>query len=78
MDHSQASVLLSTPKFAVKASQVVLEGLQCSPKHIDIEKKLGYEDAGEVKLVEKKSAEAGMMLYTSGTTARPVSFTSYI
>ena len=72
MDQSQASLLLSSAKFEEKARDVLREGLKFEPKYVKLEKKLGGGEHGRVKLEESTQAEGGMMLYTSGTTNRPV------
>lgn len=72
MDQSEASVLLSSPKFEVKAVDVLKEGLKSPPKHLRLEKKLGGNVVKGVQLESYKGEEGGMMLYTSGTTNRPV------
>lgn len=72
MDHSQASMLLSSKKFEGKAQEVLNVELETIPKHISLEKKLGGRDQKEVKLEGPTHGAGGMMLYTSGTTNRPV------
>jgi len=73
MDQSQASMLLSSAKFGEKAQQVLDEGLAAAPKHVKLEKKLKDSEKGEVTLEDTHDGKGGMMLYTSGTTNRPVS-----
>lgn len=73
MDQSGASMLLSSSKFESKALDVYKEGLQGTPKHVKLEKKLGGGKHEEVKLEGPTEGPGGMMLYTSGTTNRPVS-----
>jgi malonyl-CoA/methylmalonyl-CoA synthetase len=75
MDHSQASMLLASGKFKEKAQQVVDEGLEGTPKLIRLEKRRSESTSQEdVQLDESDEGMGGMMLYTSGTTARPVGF----
>lgn len=72
MDNSQAKVLLSTEKFAHKARDVMNSGLNREPK-LDIVQKI--KAGGSVSRVEFEGLgdqAGGMMLYTSGTTSRPV------
>jgi malonyl-CoA/methylmalonyl-CoA synthetase len=76
MDHSQASMLLSSDKFERKAVEVLKQGLEGSPKHVKLEKKLGGATYKKVTLEGPKNGAGGMMLYTSGTTNRPVSAAS--
>lgn len=73
MDHSQASMLLSSNKFQKKAAELLKEGLERTPKHIKLEKRMGGKSYEEVKLEGPTDGEGGMMLYTSGTTNRPAS-----
>lgn len=73
-----ASVLLATERFSEKARDLLKSGLALEPAFA-VRKGLlagGKEDVGEVKLEElgRASDIGGMMLYTSGTTNRPVSF----
>jgi malonyl-CoA/methylmalonyl-CoA synthetase len=72
MDQSEASMLLSSSKFESKALDVYKEGLQAKPKHIKLEKISENKTHKEVKLEDSSEEAGGMMLYTSGTTARPV------
>ena len=73
MDHSQASLLLSSKKFERKALEVMKENLQKIPKHVRLEKKIGGAAVEKVTLEGPTDGEGGMMLYTSGTTNRPAS-----
>lgn len=73
MDHSRASMLLSSKKFEEKAKQVLNEGLATTPKLVQLEKRLGGNLSGEEVILDGPSeGKGGMMLYTSGTTNRPV------
>jgi malonyl-CoA/methylmalonyl-CoA synthetase len=72
MDQSQALMLLSSKKFEGKAQEVLKYGLEASPRLINLEKKLGSGEQREVALEGPTSGAGGMMLYTSGTTNRPV------
>lgn len=77
LDNSEAKVLLATEKYADKAQEILNKGLQ-HELLFDIRPKLAVGAAGGeiVPLEEPKVSSAlpagGMMLYTSGTTARPV------
>lgn len=74
LDNSAAKVLLATEKYADKASQVLKAGLAREPL-FDIRQKLKEGTAGSesVRLEDpKQPPSGGMMLYTSGTTNRPV------
>ncbi|RMJ25451.1 AMP-binding enzyme [Aspergillus sp. HF37] len=73
MDNSQASVLLSTEKFADKARELVQTGLVREPA-LDIMGKIkaGGTAPGTVEVEDvRQDSLGGMMLYTSGTTSRP-------
>ena len=74
--------MLSTPKFEQKAKEVMRLELESSPKHVTLKKFLGSEaQEGTLEMVElseSSSGDGGMMLYTSGTTARPVSIASFV
>jgi acyl-CoA synthetase (AMP-forming)/AMP-acid ligase II len=72
MDNSQAKVLLATEKYADKASQILKAGLELDPL-FDIRRKIEVgADVESVQLDSREQTSAGMMLYTSGTTNRPV------
>lgn len=72
MDNSQAKVLLSTEKFANKAQEVMKAGLDVEPR-LDIMEKIKAGGSVSGVAFEGLGAQAGgMMLYTSGTTSRPV------
>lgn len=73
LDHSQTSMLLFSNKFEGKAVEVLKQGLEGSPKHVKLGKKLGGATYEKVTLEDPTDGEGGMMLYTSGTTNRPVS-----
>jgi malonyl-CoA/methylmalonyl-CoA synthetase len=66
-------MLLSSTKFESKAEDVIKEGLQATPKHVKLEKLTARQHQEKVKLEGPTDGEGGMMLYTSGTTNRPVS-----
>ena len=66
-------MLLSSAKFQEKAEETIKEGLEKSPILRIVQKKLrGSASKEDVKL-EGEGSKGGMMLYTSGTTSRPVS-----
>ncbi len=66
-------MLLSSSKFTDKAEEVLKQDLEGKPIHIQVEKKLGGGESGKVELEGESEGKGGMMLYTSGTTNRPVS-----
>ncbi|KAK3719506.1 hypothetical protein LTR37_004364 [Vermiconidia calcicola] len=73
INHSEALALLSTAKYKALAADVLREGLDKSPLSIDVEKTMqGSQSTNSIELTgDSYTAEGGMMLYTSGTTARP-------
>lgn len=67
-------MLLSTEKFADKARELVQAGLDREPT-LDIMRKIkvGGTAPGKLEFEDLRQASlGGMMLYTSGTTSRPV------
>lgn len=73
MDQSEASMLLSSAKFFKKAQDVEALGLVAKPRLVELQKKLGGGKADNVSLESAPDGKGGLMLYTSGTTNRPVS-----
>lgn len=72
MDNSRAKVLLSTERFENKATQIVEAGLEREPR-VDVMKKiLKGGSVSNIEFEHLKDQAGGMMLYTSGTTSRPV------
>ncbi|KAI2614902.1 acetyl-CoA synthetase-like protein [Hypoxylon sp. NC1633] len=79
LSHSQAILLLHSPKYAAKVDEVLTTpskelDVTPSPTPVELPKHLGAisETFEPVELLEDENAEgAGMMLYTSGTTNRP-------
>jgi hypothetical protein len=75
MDNSQAKMLVATQKYERKAMDLVKAGLHREPI-LDIPEKIkvGAKHSGGFALEEKEhgTSAGGMMLYTSGTTNRPV------
>lgn len=73
MDNSGARFLTATEKYAEKADQVIKAGLNREPV-LDIRSKILSGASPEpFQLESLKQSSGGMMLYTSGTTNRPVS-----
>lgn len=73
MDQSGASLLLSSAKFLKKAQETEALGLAAKPRFVELQKKLGGGKAEKVALESSSEGKGGLMLYTSGTTNRPVS-----
>lgn len=74
INQSGAIALLHSTKYEKNASEILKEGLDKRPVRMTVEKTLGSSRDGQesVEFVgEADTAEGGMMLYTSGTTARP-------
>lgn len=68
-------MLLSSAKFSAKAEEVLKEELEQKPIHAKVEKIAEGKTEGENPKLEDVAQEddkGGMMLYTSGTTNRPV------
>jgi malonyl-CoA/methylmalonyl-CoA synthetase len=74
MNQSQASMMLSSKRFHGKAEEVLSSELVGKPVHMRLEKKLDMASHIKVTLEGPNDGEGGMMLYTSGTTDRPVWF----
>lgn len=74
LDQSGALMLAASPKFAAKADDVLNGKLEKKPILSRWEKILeGSKSKEDVVLEDMKEDKGGMMLYTSGTTNRPVS-----
>ena len=73
IDQSEALMLLSSEKFKEKAQDVISEGTTNKPI-VAVEKIMdGSSSAERIELEDIPGDEGGLMLYTSGTTSRPVS-----
>lgn len=73
LENSGTGLFLSTSKFEDKARDVLKEGLEKKPQ-LEILTKIetGATSAENVKFEDKTLENGGFMLYTSGTTSRPV------
>lgn len=78
MDNSSAKLLLATEKYAEKADQILVSGLDREPI-FDVRSKIksGSNESIQFQLEHTTTTTtsqsiSGMMLYTSGTTNRPV------
>lgn len=78
LGHSEALLLLSSARFTPKAKETLALPLAAPPKHVELAKLTGRgargeerEEAGVALDDDDDVGEAGMMLYTSGTTNRP-------
>lgn len=72
LNQSEASLLVSSAKFAAKAKEVLATELVSKPAQLEPEKHQGGAPHEQVELDSPDAGGAGMMLYTSGTTNRPV------
>lgn len=66
-------MLLATPKYAAQANDVLKEGLETPPRFAQLDKlEIGSQESFDVDITgTAQDVASGMMLYTSGTTARP-------
>lgn len=73
MNNSGALALLHSDKFEKVAKEVLKEGLDTKPVSLSVAKIAEHETSSKERVTLSSSAEekGGMMLYTSGTTARP-------
>ncbi|KAH6900482.1 hypothetical protein B0T10DRAFT_470826 [Thelonectria olida] len=71
LNQSEASLLVSSSKFTSKANEVLATELTTNPAHLELAKHQGQGNFEQVALDNSDPGEAGMMLYTSGTTNRP-------
>lgn len=72
LNHSEALMLLSSAKFSSKAQDVLKTELDVEPAYLQLNKFQGGGVHEKVTLEKTGPGSAGMMLYTSGTTNRPV------
>lgn len=73
LDNSEALALLATEKYKSKAQQVLDTGLLKEPFFAIHEKvKAGVSLTEPVDFHDIRDGKGGLMLYTSGTTDRPV------
>ncbi len=72
-------MLLSSAKFEGKAQELLKERLEKVPRHVKLEKKTdGNTKHRNVTVEGPDNGDGGMMLYTSGTTSRPVNFSHHL
>jgi acyl-CoA synthetase (AMP-forming)/AMP-acid ligase II len=73
LDNSQTGFLLATEKYANKAQEVLDNAGENPPVLVSFAKRVpGGGSVGRVNFRTLASPQGGMMLYTSGTTNRPV------
>ena len=72
LNHSEAMMLLSSVKFTSIAQEVLRTELDVEPIFLLLAKFQGGGAHEKVALEKSKPGGAGLMLYTSGTTNRPV------
>jgi acyl-CoA synthetase (AMP-forming)/AMP-acid ligase II len=80
IENSEAALLLATAKFKDKAEDVLKGDIQHKPQLEVLDKiDTGATSAENVKFeLENSPDDGGFMLYTSGTTSRPVSSESAV
>ncbi|RXG43515.1 hypothetical protein VDGE_01098 [Verticillium dahliae] len=71
LNQSEASLLVSSSKFSAKARHVLATNLASKPAQLELQKHMGGAAHEAVQLEGSDPSDAGMMLYTSGTTNRP-------
>jgi malonyl-CoA/methylmalonyl-CoA synthetase len=73
IENSNAKLFLSTPTLKKKADEAAEVGLQQKPL-LSVVDQIKRGSTGEltVEMVEASTGRGGLMLYTSGTTSRPV------
>jgi acyl-CoA synthetase (AMP-forming)/AMP-acid ligase II len=73
LNHSEASTLLATERYAEKARALVQDGFD-QDLVVDIRPKImqGSTHSHAIPLASSQLPRGGLMLYTSGTTNRPV------
>lgn len=73
LDNSQAGMLIATERYGDMAQNILAEGLNREPV-LDVRSKImtGATGVSAVELEGLDKENGGMMLYTSGTTNRPV------
>lgn len=72
INQSEASLLVSSTKFDAKAQQVLQTELTSKPAHLELAKHMGGgHQKDEITWDNEGPGDAGLMLYTSGTTNRP-------
>ena len=73
LENSEAMMLLSSSKYESKAKAVLDNQLTKKPIFETVAKKIGGDVSDRrVYFEESTTPSGGMMLYTSGTTSRPV------
>lgn len=73
LNNAQASVFLTSDKHHDKAQEVIAEELESKPVFVKTDKILeGNKSVETVSIDDADINKGGMMLYTSGTTSRPV------
>lgn len=79
LDHSQPAVFLSSEKMQEKADEVTQEGLENKSILASVDKivESHNDSVDQVELQDLQGEDkGGLMLYTSGTTSRPVSWSA--
>lgn len=73
LDNSGSSMIVSSEKFRSKADDVLAAGLEQEPTVLYLPKRMQGTTGANIELQQSdQTSQSGMMLYTSGTTSRPV------
>jgi malonyl-CoA/methylmalonyl-CoA synthetase len=72
LENSEALLLLSSQKLQNKAKEVLIGDSSKLLFHISEKIEVGADSTKPCELSEEPGGQGGMMLYTSGTTSRPV------
>lgn len=73
LDNSQAGLFLATQAYAQKADALVKMQPEGDPVlHLQEQITVGGKHLDDLELSQANDPKGGMMLYTSGTTSRPV------
>ncbi len=73
LDNSETLLLLASKKFQLKADEVMSSNFDKKPLSHILEKiEVGADSSKPCELSDEPGGQGGMMLYTSGTTNRPV------
>jgi malonyl-CoA/methylmalonyl-CoA synthetase len=72
LNDSAAKLVLASPKHEGKAQELLKGNIDAAPIYTQIHKILDAKSSNDVEFQDMPEDVGGMMLYTSGTTAKPV------
>jgi len=75
LNDSGAKLVVASEKHESKAQEVLKGDIEKAPIYTQIHKILDAKSSDDIEFEDMSEDVGGMMLYTSGTTARPVSMT---